>query len=108
MLNIFSKKSWNITKDISDLYYEYFGSKVADQEESWAPHKVCPNCVLKLKQWKSSNGQVQMPWPVPVYWMKVIDHNECLFCQIDLKGKTKKCKDKIVYPKVKSTVIPDG
>lgn len=99
-------KRKNITPNVHSLFQEYFKMKIGDQDKPWAPHVVCSTCVSTLNNWKKSNGKTQFDFAVPMYWMKVVDHSQCYFCQTNTTGFNKKNLKNIKYASFTSAKRP--
>lgn len=95
-----------ISTFIKQCYFAYFGCKLGDQDKPWAPHIVCKTCVENLRFW--FNGQRKsMPFGVPMIWREPTNHaNDCYFCMTNVRGFSKKNKNKIVYPSPPSALRP--
>ncbi len=52
-------------------YFHYFGSKVGDQDKSWAPHICCRSCQSGLTQWLVGK-RASIPFAVPMIWREPI------------------------------------
>lgn len=63
-------------KSIADLvkkaFLAYFGVPLADQDKSWAPHKICNSCVTRLRKW--TGGKRSLNFGVPVMWLEPTNH----------------------------------
>jgi hypothetical protein len=57
------------------VYYAYFGVKLGDQDNSWAPHKVCYVCVEGLRKW-SKGKKKAFRFGVPIIWMEPKNHSD--------------------------------
>jgi len=69
----FQSQRQNFTLLIQKCYELYFGCKVGDQDESWAPHICCVTCVRLLTL--CTNGSRQMPFAIPMVWREPKDHS---------------------------------
>lgn len=49
-------------KNVSDLvnraYLGYFGAKLGDHDNTWAPNQVCKTCTEHLRQWTTGKRKV--------------------------------------------------
>ena len=45
------KQRINITKNLKQVYLDYFQIKLGDQDKYWAPHNVCRTCSINLFSW---------------------------------------------------------
>lgn len=95
-----------ITDALSTLFYEYFNFTIDHQDETWVPHTLCSTCERILRQWKQSNGKTHFSFAVPARWTKVVDHEQCFFCKIDVSGVNRSKRRSIVYPNVSSVKLP--
>ena len=78
-------------------YFHYFGCKVGDQEQSWAPHICCTSCHIGLTQWLVGK-RASMPFAVPMIWREQQNHHDdCYFCCTSIAGFNKKNKGHIKY-----------
>jgi len=78
-------------------YFHYFGCKVGDQEQSWAPHICCTSCHTALNQWLVGK-RASMPFAVPMIWREPQNHHDdCYFCCTNIAGFNKKNKGHIKY-----------
>lgn len=56
-----------ITNFVKRRYHDYFGSKIGDQDEPFAPHVCCKTCVENLRDW--GNGKRKStPSAIPMVW----------------------------------------
>ena len=88
-------------------YETYFGTKMGDQDKSWAPHFCCGSRRSTLEGWMRGSRKC-MPFAIPRIWREPTNHHDdCYFCMVDI-SKYKKTKDrkKIVYPSIPSTIVP--
>ncbi|GFG31131.1 hypothetical protein Cfor_10720, partial [Coptotermes formosanus] len=90
----------------SKKYYElYFGCKVGDQDNNWAPHICCSTCVKRLTHW--AKGSRHMRFAIPMVWREPKDHSsDCYFCTTNIKGISRKSKHTVKYPNLPSAVRP--
>ena len=92
-----SVQQQNMTPFVKNVYYACFGVKLVDQDKAWAPHKVCRNCVLSLRQC-SIGKQKSLVFGVPMVWREPNRHGkECYFCSCVAAGFNVKNKHKIQY-----------
>ena len=88
-------------------YETYFGTKMGDQDKSWAPHFCCGSCRSTLEGWMRGSREC-MPIAIPRIWRKPTNQDDdCYFCMVNI-SKYKKTKDskKIVYPSIPSSIAP--
>lgn len=104
---LFKEQRRRIDSQHCDLYEQYFGIPLGDQDKSWAPHTICSTCERTLKHWKESSGKHQMSFAVPMYWMEVNNHEDCYFCKTEISGFNKK-NNKIKYPDVSTAKKPQA
>jgi hypothetical protein len=57
----------NITDFIKQVYYDYFGMKLGDEDKSWVPHKVYYVCVEDQRKW-SKGKKKAFRFGFPVIW----------------------------------------
>jgi hypothetical protein len=89
-------------------YYLYFGSKIGDQDKSWAPHIFCRKCATKLSQWLNGKRHA-LPFAVRMVWREPSNHTTaCYFCMVPhvSGGITNKRKWTVVYPNIPSALRP--
>lgn len=96
----------NISTFVRQAYLAYFKVRIGDQDKSWAPHKVCKQCVESLRMWtKGTRGK--LPFGIPMIWREPKDHlSDCYFCIVKTSGYNKKNKCKIQYPSLPSAIRP--
>ena len=96
----------NVTKLVKNVYYAYFGIKVGDQGQTWAPHNVCRSCIESLRRW--SNGkQNSLAFGIPMVWREPKAHeSECYFCSCNVSGFNAKNKHHIHCPNLPSAIRP--
>lgn len=102
---IFGNSARKITNSVRDAYFHYFGFRVKNLDKSWTPNFICASCRLTLMRWVSGKGH-NMKFGVPMMWTEPFNHDQCYFCVIDLKGKTRKKRKLISYPNVASAKKP--
>ena len=81
-----AKYRYNVREFTKKAYEVYFGTKLGDQDKSWAPHKVCKHCTETLRFWtqgkvNSVQFGVSMVWREPKNY-----HDECYFCMVEMTG----------------------
>jgi hypothetical protein len=100
------KQRNNITNFVKNVYQEYFGIHLGDQNKSWAPHIACRSCVESLRNWKQGK-RLSMPFAVPMVWREPKNHiDDCYFCMVNISGYNKKNKSNIIYPNLLSAIRP--
>lgn len=105
---VIKKHQRNITDFVKKVYLSYFGTKLGDQEKSWAPHKVCYVCVEDLRKW-SKKERKTFKFAVPMIWREPKNHSDdCYFCSVDITGHNSKNKKVISYPNLPSAIRPVG
>ena len=73
----------NITPFVKNVY---FGIRLGDQDKAWAPHRVCRNFVLSLRQW-SPGKQKSLAFGISVVWREPKRHGkEFTFANVLLVG----------------------
>jgi hypothetical protein len=101
----FKSQRRNFTPLIKKCYELYFGCKVSDQDNYWAPHICCVTCVRLLTGW--INGSRHMPFAVPMVWREPKDHSsDCYFCLTNITGITSKSRHTVKYQNVPSAMRP--
>lgn len=96
----------NISTFVREVYFAYFKVKIGDQDKSWAPHKVCKQCVESLRMWTKGTRK-KLPFGIPMVWREPKDHlSDCYFCIVKTSGFNKKNKHKIEYPSLPSAIRP--
>ncbi|XP_070613747.1 uncharacterized protein [Erythrolamprus reginae] len=96
----------NISTFVRQAYLAYFKVKIGDQDKSWAPHKVCKQCVERLRMWTKGTRD-KLPFGIPMIWQEPRDHSsDCYFCIVKTSGYNKKNKCKIEYPCLPSAIRP--
>ena len=71
------------------MYYSYFGTKLCDQDKSWALRKICHVYVEDLRKWSKGEKKVFTLWCsyVSMMWREPKNHcDNCCFCSCDLIG----------------------
>jgi hypothetical protein len=73
-------KQWNnIANFVKNVYHEYFGFHLGDQDKSWGLHIVCQSCVEGLRNWNKINVYQCLFW-VPLVWWEPNHHiDDCYF-----------------------------
>lgn len=105
---VIKKHQRNITDFVEKVYLAYFGTKLGDQDKSWAPHKVCYVCVEDLRKW-SKKEKKHFKFAVPMIWREPRNHSDdCYFCSVDISGHNSKNKKVISYPNLPSAIQPVG
>ena len=104
----FARQRKAIIAIVKKAYDLYFGSKIGDQDKSWAPHICCCKCATNLLQWLIGKRHA-MPFAVPVVWREPRnDATDCYFFMVPpvSGGITKKKKWSVVYPNIPSALRP--
>jgi len=100
------KMKRKISKNVGDMYLEYFKCPLGDQDKNWAPHIVCVVCYSNLRQWKTGKLKA-MPFAIPMIWREQRDHStDCYFCLTDTKGLNAKKRYAVKYPNLLSAIRP--
>lgn len=95
-----------INSFVKRCYLAYFGCKLGDQDKSWAPHVVCRSCEEYLRLWFNGKRK-SMPFGIPMIWREPKNHvDDCYFCMTNVRGFSKKNRNKIVYPNLPSAIRP--
>jgi hypothetical protein len=88
------------------LYELYFGCKVRDQGNSWAPRSCCRICSRYLRGWLIGTHQL-LHLAVSVACREQKDQlTDCYFCLTKIDGHYSKCKHTTTYPKILSALRP--
>lgn len=75
-----------ITDFVKNVCYTYFGFRIGDQDEVWAPHKVLHSCVEKLSLWCKEKSQ-SFRFAILMMWKKQKEHEDgCYFCTCAVQG----------------------
>ena len=92
---------------IKKTYHLYFGCKLGDQDNKWAPHVVCKLCAIRLGGWINRKGMAT-PFAVTMVWSVPSNHNsDCYFCLTPVtSGMNRKKKQRIDYPNIPSAIRP--
>lgn len=53
----------NITNYVINMFHEYFGIQLGDQDKSWALHIAFRSCVESLRNWKKDK-RLSMPFGI--------------------------------------------
>ena len=95
-----------ISEFVKRAYVGYFGVKLGDQDEPWAPHIVCKICTEHLRQW--TNGKRScLKFGVPMVWREPKNHfDDCYFCIVNITGINRNNHDKWSYPDLPSARRP--
>jgi hypothetical protein len=100
------KNRKSITDFVKQSYKTYFGIKLGDQAKSWAPHKVCKQCVESLRQWTTGKRR-SLNFGVPMVWREQRNHHDdCYFCLVNVKGYNRHKKRIMEYPNLESARRP--
>ena len=96
----------NITNQVKKLYFAYFGVKLGDQDKSWAPNKVCLQCLRDLGLWFAKKEALK--FGIPMVWREPSNHSDdCYFCSCKVRGYNRKNKKSISYPEnIPSAIRP--
>jgi hypothetical protein len=87
----FKFRKWPFTPPIKKCHEHYFGCKVGDQDNSWAPSFCCVTCGRILEAW--AKGSRHMPFDIPMVWRQPTDHvSDCYFRLTIITGVTAKSK----------------
>jgi len=101
----FKSRRRSFTPLIKKFCEHYFGCKVGDQEESWAPHFCCVTCARLLAAW--AKGSRCMPFAIPMVWRETTDHvSDCYLCLTNITGETAKSKHTVKFPNFPSAMRP--
>jgi len=92
---------------IKKTYHLYFGCKLGDQDNKWAPHVVCKLCAIRLGGWINRKGMAT-PFAVTMVWSVPSNHNsDCYFCLTPVaSGMNRKKKQRIDFPNIPSAIRP--
>lgn len=94
-----------ITDRIKNIYRDYFGCVVNNENKPWIPTIVCLSCTTNLYQW--GQGKIKsMPFAKPMLWLEPSNHIDCYFCKTEVFGFNKKNKPSVKYADVKSARKP--
>ena len=67
-------------------YLTYFGIKLGDQDNSWAPYKVCRACLKNLRQSTKGKRKI-LSFGIPMVWRALTNHvDDCYFCIVNVAG----------------------
>ena len=81
-----SDRQANITSFVKKCCHAYFGMKLGNQDQSFAPHSCCKTCVENLRRW-SKGKMKKLPFGVPMVWREGKDHGtDCYFFMTNLQG----------------------
>ena len=84
------KQRTNISDFVKKAYHAYFGIKVGDQDQSWAPHLVCRSCVENLRQWTKGKRK-SLSFGISMVWREQQSHlDDCYFCTVSISGSAVK------------------
>ena len=76
---LFARQRKAIIAIVRKAYDLYFGSKIGDQDKSWALHICCRKCATNLSQWLNGKRHA-MPFAFPVAWREPSnDTTDCCF-----------------------------
>ena len=93
---------------VKEAYYDYFMIKVDDQDKSWAPLKVCRQCMESLRMWTKGKRE-KMPFGIPMIWREPNDHlTDYYFCIVKTTGYNSKNKSKMEYLSLSSAMRPQS
>jgi len=62
-----------VTNFIKHAYHSYFGMKLGDQDNVWAPHVVCKTCMVHLHQW-TKGARSSLKFGIPMVWKEASNH----------------------------------
>jgi hypothetical protein len=103
---VVKKQRQNINFFFKTAYFVYFGIKLGDQDNLWAPHTVCSVCVEDLRNWTKGKKKT-LQFGIPNVWRQPINHVEgCYLCMCTLKGFNTKNKTEITDLNLPSAIIP--
>ncbi|XP_076324370.1 uncharacterized protein LOC143232621 [Tachypleus tridentatus] len=101
---VYHKRS--ITALVKKAYHLYFGCKIGDKDQGWAPHICCATCAVCLRAWLRGTPKT-MPFAVPVIWREQKDHlTDCYLYLTNVSGFSAKNKKSIEYPNLPSAMRP--
>lgn len=101
-----SKQKRTITSSVKRLYRAYFDIQLGDQDNPWAPHIACVNCISGFSHW-SKGKRKSMPFGIPMVWREPKNHHhDCYFCMIKPLGRNAKSMKHIKYPNIPSAMQP--
>jgi hypothetical protein len=96
----------SITLIVRKLYELYFGCKVGDQDNSWAPHSCCHRCARYLGGWPIGTHR-SINFAFPLVWVYHKDHlNDWYLYITKIDGHNSKSTNTIVYPNILSALRP--
>ena len=88
-----------VTKFIKRAYHTYFGIKLGDQNNTWAPHMECKTCTEYLHRWTNDKKSC-LKFGIPMVWREPENHGTG--CVINLTGTNRKNRISLKYPDLKS------
>ena len=95
-----------ITSLLRAADFDYFDSKINDQDKSWAPHICCIPCYNGLTAWFIGK-KTAFNFAVPMVWRELRNHADyCYFCLTNITAFTASSREKIKYPKLRSAMTP--
>jgi len=101
----FKSQRRSFTPLIKKCYEHYFGCKVGDQDNSWAPHFCCVTFARRLAAW--AKGSRCMPFAIPIGLERA--HGPC-FTLLLLPDQYHWCNSKVQtpcqYPHLPSAMRP--
>jgi len=95
-----------MTAHIKKAYELYFGCKIGDQDNAFAPHIYCTSCATSLRAWFKNVGP-SMPFAISMVWREQKDNvTDCYFCMTNVSGYSSKNRMLIEYPNLQSEMRP--
>ena len=95
----------SFTPLIKKCYVQFFGSKVGDQDKSWAPHYCCVTCARLLAAWVK--GSRCMSFAILLFWTESMDYvPDCYFWLPSITGVTAKPNNTVQYHNLPSAMRP--
>ena len=94
-----------LLRSLGYVFDIYFGSKVGDQDKSWATRICCVTCVRIPTGWV--NCSRKMAFAFPMVWGELRDHaSGCFFCFSNIRRITYKYRHKVYHPALPSIMRP--
>ena len=81
-------------------YETYFGTKMGDQDKSWAPHFCCGSCRSTLEEWMCGSRKC-MPFAILRIWREPTNHHDdCYLCMVDIPNTKRQRTGKRLFIQV--------